>query len=261
MIEIFDGNNVMLRALNDMVLPGQTRMTIRQRYMTALNAAPGTHIWVWDGYRHNDRRKEIYPRYKGNREPMAEDMFSQIQLFRELLCLSNAIQVEADGWEADDLVGALTHKFAARRVPVTINTNDLDYAQLSVLPNVTLNGVRRPDDLPPRWIALYKATVGDPSDNISGIPGFGPKTWEGLKDWWPQLERAIQQGNPGGFAGLPMPKRIATWLSSQDNIDLLQAMLLITHFHPVPDETLAKAIKPGRPDYRAADETMRRYFL
>src|SRR3546814_6748469 len=97
-------------------LPGQKRLSLRQEYQ---RTQTGTHIWVWDGVRHNDRRKAIYPEYKAKREPMAEDHFAQIRLFRELLTLSPAQQFCVDEWEADDVVATLARKLAARGVSVT----------------------------------------------------------------------------------------------------------------------------------------------
>ena len=35
-------------------------------------------------------------------------------------------------------------------------------------------------DFPFEYIDVYKATVGDPSDNIPGAKGFGPKAFEAL---------------------------------------------------------------------------------
>jgi hypothetical protein len=258
MIHIYDGNNVMLRAMSKQLLPSEKPMSMRMRYHTTLAAPLHTQIWVWDGYDHNRRRKEIYPAYKANRTPMAEDMFAQIKLWRELLTLSPGIQIECKGWEADDVI----RQFAGRGTDVTIHTNDLDYAQLEEMPNVTLNGVRKPNSaLTARWIPLYKATRGDPSDNISGIPGFGPKAWDNLGDHWAQFERAIVAGDPAGFVGLPVTKSVANWLLDPDNIAELQNMLLITHFHTVPDDELNAGITVGQTDIPQGEALLSRYFL
>src|SRR3546814_9850279 len=108
---------------------------------------------------------------------MAEDHFAQIRLFRELLTLSPAQQFCVDEWEADDVVATLARKLAARGVSVTCHSNDMDYLQLEANPLITINGIQK-REVQPRWVPLYKALRGDNSDNISGIPGLGPKTWE-----------------------------------------------------------------------------------
>ena len=260
MIDIYDGNNVMRRAMERHLLPMARPMTIRQRYEQMCAAQPGTQIWVWDGYQHNERRREVYPPYKMNREPAAEDIYAQIKLWKELLAMTPATQVTVQGWEADDVISTLARKFARRGISVRIHSNDMDYAQLLRLPNVTLVGVDT-KGVEGRWVALYKALVGDKSDNIAGIPGFGPKRWLELQDHWPQIERAIVQGNVGGFDGIPFKPAVAAWLADASNIKLLQAMLFVTHFDDVPDDELEGGVKEGSINRLAANARMTEFFL
>jgi 5'-3' exonuclease len=260
MIDLYDGNNVMRRAMERGQLPQSTPMTLRQRYEATCNAPSGSQIWVWDGYRHNERRQEIYPRYKTNREPAAENIFAQIGLWKEVLALSPATQITVHGWEADDVISTLTRRFARRGIPTRIHSNDMDYAQLGHYPSVTLVGVDS-KGVHGRWVALYKAMVGDTSDHIAGIPGFGPKRWLEMEDHWPQIERAIIQGTPEGFVGLPFKPAVIAWLASEENIKLLQAMLTVTHFHDVPDDELEGGIKEGKMDRLAAHARLSEFFL
>src|SRR3546814_2455483 len=104
---------------------------------------------------------------------MAEDHFAQIRLVRELVTLSPAQQFCVDEWEADNVVAILARKLAARGVSVTCHSNVMDYLQLEGNPLITINGIQK-REVQPRWVPLYKALRGDNSDNISGIPGFGP---------------------------------------------------------------------------------------
>lgn len=260
MIDLYDGNNVMRRSIEKQMLPTARPMTLRQRYEAACAAPVGSQIWVWDGYQHNERRREIYPAYKMNREPAAENIYAQIKLFREILALSPTTQVTVNGWEADDVISTLARQFARRGVAVRIHSNDMDYAQLTNLPNVTLVGVDN-KGVNGRWVALFKAMVGDKSDNIAGIPGFGPKRWTEMENSWPQIERAIVSGNPAGFVGLPFKPAILAWLQSDDNIKLLQSMLLVTHFYNVPDDELEGGISVGKLDRLAAHARMSEFFL
>jgi DNA polymerase-1 len=260
MIHLYDGNNVMLRAMQKPMI-GQARpMSLRMRYEHCCAQPVGSQIWCWDGFGHNERRREIYPRYKTNRTPMADDMFSQIKLWKKCLTLSTATSIECQGWEADDVVSTLARRFARAGVRVTIHTNDMDYAQLLGLGNVTLDGVNT-KDVPGRWVALYKAMVGDSSDFIAGIPGFGHKRWEAMQDHWPQIERAIAIGDPAGFVGLPFTKAVAAWLTEQENIDLLQNMLLVTHFINVPDDELEAGITHGEFNRAEAHNLLGKFFL
>lgn len=253
MINIYDGNNVMLRSMTNAPVPGQLKLSIRQR----LASATPTDIWVWDGPKHNARRQEIYPPYKMNRQPMAEDMFAQIKLFKDLLVHTSAAQITVDGWEADDVIATLAKTWS---LPITIHTNDADYFQLLRQPNVTLKGPKKtPFD--PRWTCLYKALVGDSSDNIAGISGFGPKAWDKTEGFREELETAIRVGSPHSFHALPLPTPLLRWLALPDAIPTLQSMFLITHMWDVPLEDINAGTTTGTPDQALIDSTLRRFFL
>lgn len=256
-IHLFDGNNVMLRDLDSAT---HQRLGLRQRWEQA-NQPGVLHIWCWDGRNHNDRRKRIYADYKGKRKPMAEDRFAQIHVFRQALEHSNAWQVCCDGWEGDDVIAALVKRFSKRGdIPITIHTNDLDYAQLRSYPQVHLNGVK-PCPCPPHRLALYKAMVGDPSDNICGIPGFGPKAWAALEAYWSAIEKAVDATDIAAIKAVPFKPAHKAWLLDSPNLMLLRAMLTITRFFPVPDEDISKGIKKGVYNFQAMDTLFRRFFL
>lgn len=253
MIDLYDANNIMRRAYEQRgQLPGQRPMSLRMRYE---QECMKQSIWVWDGFDHNARRREVYPKYKTNRSPLAEDVYAHVKLWREILTHTPATQVEVHGWEADDVIGTLVRRYPGR---FRVHTNDMDYAQVGHL--CQLVGVKD-KGVPQRWVCLYKALVGDKSDNIEGIPGFGHKRWEEMEDWWPQIERAVVQGNPAAFVGLPFKPAVQSWLTSEDNVKLLQAMLTVTHFVNVPDDELEGGIRVGQLDRMAAHARLSEFFL
>lgn len=252
MIRVFDGNNVLRRLAEQRdQLAGYIPMNLRLRY----EETRPTDIWVWDGRKHNERRREIYPRYKMNRSPVAEDVYAQIRLWRKILTYSPAMQIEVEGWEADDVIGTLVRKYPHR---CEVHTNDMDYVQIGHL--CKLNGVKD-KGVAPRWIALYKALVGDPSDNIAGIPGFGPKRWLEMEEHWEWIEQAIVSGSPHQFVDLPFKPAVKAWLLEPENVRELQAMLTITHFMNVPDDELEGGISQGTPNRHEANQLFKEYFL
>ena len=118
---------------------------------------------------------------------------------------------ELDKYEADDVLGTLSKQAADKGVDTVIVTGDADTMQL-VAPHVKVlypkagkafsdtalfdaAMVKEKFGVGPEHVADYKAMVGDPSDNIPGIPGIGEKTavkliqqFGGVEDVYKHLE-------------------------------------------------------------------------
>lgn len=258
MIDIYDGMNVMRRTYErKSYMPGETPMSLRMRFEQTCAAAPGSQIWVWDGSQHNERRQAIYPQYKTNRTPMGADVFAQVRLWREVLTHSHAVQITVHGWEADDVIGTLVRRFGGKS-PVNVHTNDMDYGQIGHL--CTLKGVNM-KGVPPQWVTLYKALVGDTSDNIDGVEGFGPGRWLEMKDHWPAIAAAIRCGDSAAFADMPFKPKVKAWMIDPANMAELQAMFTITHFMNVPDDELNGGISVGTVDLMKAHNRLTEFFL
>ncbi len=252
MIELIDANNVLRRDWEH-VDPSTTRA--RMTYMEATT----TQIWVWDGYNHNARRREIYPGYKMNRTPPAEDIFAGLELMREILSHSEATQIEVPGWEADDVIATMAHRYCPK-YPVKIRTNDLDYYQLLHLPNLSLPEVR-PPGFDAKYIPLYKTMVGDPSDNIPGIPGFGPKSFEALKPYWDDMVEAFHLQRWSTLRSLPVKPKQQALLNDEDVIEQLFSYWRIVHMMEVPWELIEENMRAGRHNPVAAEELFTRFML
>ncbi|HXF44245.1 MAG TPA: DNA polymerase [Candidatus Paceibacterota bacterium] len=137
-------------------------------------------------------RDELFREYKAHRPPVEEELIHQLAEARELFRKFGVRSFEEKGLEADDIIASLVSKF--KTVPglkIVILTGDLDTLQLVHKDKVVVqapkkglsetfiyneDAVRARFGVPPRSMTDYKALVGDPSDNIPGIPGIGPKT-------------------------------------------------------------------------------------
>jgi DNA polymerase-1 len=129
-------------------------------------------------------RHQLYPAYKANRSATPEDLKSQFPLVREAAKAMNIATLEQVGYEADDIIATLAKQHASSKV--TIVSSDKDLMQL-VNDQVTMY-----DPIKSKFIGLKEveekfgvtgekllslmALMGDASDNIPGVPGFGPKT-------------------------------------------------------------------------------------
>jgi DNA polymerase-1 len=135
-------------------------------------------------------RHEKFKEYKAKRPPTPKELSLQIPILKEVLESFHIQIFEKEGFEADDLIGTLIH-LAPKEIEKIIVTGDFDTLQL-VSKNVKVyflqKGVKKSlifdekkvrekyGGLSPCQIPDFKALVGDPSDNIIGIEGIGPKT-------------------------------------------------------------------------------------
>ncbi len=135
-------------------------------------------------------RHQEYAAYKGQRLKMEDSLRTQIPLIKELFGRLRIPVYEKPGFEADDIIGTFARQAAAAGLKVEIITGDRDAFQL-VEPKVTvcytkrgITDVERVDEaylqhrygLRPAQLIDLKGLMGDSSDNIPGIPGFGEKT-------------------------------------------------------------------------------------
>ena len=149
----------------------ETGHSIRECLNHVINA-PAPTIVVWDGKDSRKRRRRIYEGYKSKRPPLAEDIRQQFELLEALLHLTSVTSIKVDGFEADDVIAHLAAEWKVG--PVLVYSTDRDLLQL---PNVRLDGDNS-IKCERRYLRLYKTLVGDPSDAIPGIPGFGEKTFK-----------------------------------------------------------------------------------
>lgn len=137
-------------------------------------------------------RKEMFEGYKAQRPKAPDELVAQLIKARELFQKLNIPCFELAGYEGDDIIGTLAEKFGKEKdLQITILTGDMDTLQLvrgkQVVVRAPKKGisetivyddaaVRARYELGPDQMTDYKGLMGDPSDNIPGVPGVGPKT-------------------------------------------------------------------------------------
>ncbi len=136
-------------------------------------------------------RHEAEPEYKAQREAAPDILRQQMGLVREVLDALGIQQIEAAGWEADDLIATLSTKLVERGDTVLIVTGDRDSYQLVKDPSVKVlynkrgvsdyalydeAGIEERTGVTPALYPQYAALRGDNSDNLPGVPGVGEKT-------------------------------------------------------------------------------------
>lgn len=135
-------------------------------------------------------RDEAFPQYKAQREETPEDIRRSVPVIKDIIAAMNIPALQADGFEADDIIGTLAVKAGVLGVETYMLTPDKDYGQL-VRDNVFIFRPRHGGgyekmgpkevcakyaiDSPQRVIDLL-ALMGDSADNFPGCPGVGEKT-------------------------------------------------------------------------------------
>src|SRR5437764_2743593 len=128
-------------------------------------------------------RHDRFEQYKSQRPRTPPDLVVQAALERQVAEVMRIPQVEAPGYEADDLVGTIACRAKAAGYQVLIVTGDLDALQLindQVRVMVTRRGmtdtmvydreaVRARFGLKPEQLTDFNALKGDPSDNLPGV--------------------------------------------------------------------------------------------
>ena len=168
-----------------------------------------SHIAIaWDLSR-NTFRREIYPEYKANRGETMAPLSDQFAICQEVVKALGIAQFMSGTYEADDFCGTLAEKFKPD-IPVFIMTKDNDYLQLVDdktklwlmhssaektdelykkygIDKHTVNApdrcfvydrelIKKEFGIEPENVNSLKGIMGDPSDNIKGVPGVGEAT-------------------------------------------------------------------------------------
>ena len=135
-------------------------------------------------------RSEAYPAYKAQREATPEDIKQSVPIIKNILKAWNIPILEAEGFEADDVIGTLATKAGQQGINTYMLTPDKDYGQL-VSDKVKIYRPRHgggyevmgPEEVKAKYaipsteaVIDLLALMGDSADNFPGCPGVGEKT-------------------------------------------------------------------------------------
>jgi DNA polymerase I len=138
-------------------------------------------------FRHID-----YENYKAGRKGMPEELAVQVPVIKEVLDAMNIARLEKEGFEADDIIGAISLDAENEGLETVVVTGDRDALQLASqktrirIPSTRAgkteineydyNTVVEKYGVSPLQLIEVKGLMGDKSDNIPGVPGIGEKT-------------------------------------------------------------------------------------
>lgn len=205
-------------------------------------------------------RADMFVEYKAQRDRMPDNLRSQIDGVFELFRSANILVLSQEGYEADDIIGTLAVTCQIEHRQIVIISSDKDLCQfvddgcVHIYDAMKRKFMKRSDviekfGVPPEQVRDYLAIVGDSSDNIPGIAGFGPKkavdllskyhTLEGiydhLRDLTPKMQEVLVQERDNAFLSQGLATIVtdlsleeiptspfAPWLQRQEYQDLLR---------------------------------------
>lgn len=150
-------------------------------------------------------RHQIYPEYKTDRPAMHEDLQPQIPVIRQMLSALGIAQVECPGYEADDILATVARRATDLGARCVLVTNDKDCRQL-ISDHCKLYNIRKGEyfdrkSLKEEWgirpdqVVDFQALVGDPVDQIPGVPLIGPKIASQLLAQYGTLENVLDHAH------------------------------------------------------------------
>ncbi len=203
LLVLFDGNNIVHRAFHafEATRPLTVSKTgeivsavygFAQMLLKVINDLKPTCYAIAFDTKAPTFRHRMFDQYKAHRPPAPNELIGQLGRVKQIVEAFNIPIFELDGYEADDILGALSYQASGQGISTIIVTGDADAMQL-VSPRVKVlypkprgsfsntdlydeAAVKQKYGVGPEHIADLKALVGDPSDNIPGVPGIGEKT-------------------------------------------------------------------------------------
>ena len=195
---LFDGNALVHRAFHALppLTVSKTGEMVSAVYGFALmllktiNELKPTHYAIAFDKEAPTFRHQLFDQYKAQRPPTPDELVNQLGRVRQLVEAFRIPIFELDDYEADDVLGTLSHQASRQDIDTIIVTGDADAMQL-VSPKVKVltpkkafgdtmlydeAAVSQKYGVKPGQIADFKGLKGDPSDNIPGVPGVGEKT-------------------------------------------------------------------------------------
>ncbi len=259
---VIDGNSIMNRAFygirlltNKKGMPTNALTGFMNIYLKLLKEEQPDHIAVAFDLHAPTFRHKMYADYKGTRHGMPDELRAQMPVIKQLLAALGVTIVEKEGYEADDIIGTLSHEAERQGGACTISTGDRDSFQL-ITDKVTVRLATNKEDIlytpakiaevygvAPREMLEVKTLMGDSSDNIPGVPGVGEKTALGLIQKYHTVQYIYDN-----LADIEVTKGVRAKLENgRESAELSRRLAEITLEAPVPLDMQEYAVRPGDP--------------
>lgn len=206
---------------------GTSYYFLRQLLMMIEHYTPANIIIAMEGGK--TFRNSLYPEYKGERKQLPIESKTEVTLLKMQLDRMGFDVIEQQGCEADDVIYTVVSHLLDTGREILIHSTDKDILQClsKANPQIKIINTLKSNSSNWQWegnyseagynqaietfgvlpvqIAAFKAIAGDPSDNIPGIPGVGPKAAQKLLEAFGNLDNILAAVNESyekfSFAG------------------------------------------------------------
>ncbi|GAA0730868.1 DNA polymerase I [Clostridium malenominatum] len=254
---LLDGNSLMYRAfyalplltnnegVHTNAIYGFTNMLLKMKEELNPQYVVCTFDRSGPTFRHNE-----YQDYKAGRKKMPPELAEQFPIAKDLLKKLAIDIYEIDGFEADDLIGTISKVAEENGIEVYIVTGDRDALQLASDKTrvvITKKGITEKEiydrtrmieemGVTPTQFIDVKGLMGDPSDNIPGVPGIGEKTAYKLIKEYGSIENLLN--NVENISGKKVKENLM-----EHREDAIFSKKLATIIREVPIDVDLEAIK------------------
>ncbi len=207
--------------------------------MRLLRELQAKHVGViFDAARANFRN-DIYAEYKANRDETPPDLIPQFPLIRDATRAFGFEPLEAEGYEADDLIATYARVGREAGLNVVIVSSDKDLMQLVRDGVVMFDPIKQKPlaqaevfekfGVTPDKVVDVQALCGDPTDNVPGVRGIGVKTAAELINQFGTLEALLDN-----LSQIKQPKRRETLEQNADLARISKQLVRLDDHSPLP---------------------------
>lgn len=193
---------------------------------------------IFDAARDNFRN-QIFAEYKANRDSTPEDLIPQFPLIREATRMFGFTPIEAEGYEADDLIATYARQAETAGSEAIIVSSDKDLMQLvsdkiSMLDpmknkTISFQEVFEKFGVSPDRVIDVQALAGDKIDNVPGVPGIGVKIAAQLIDEYGDLTSLLENAEK-----IKQPKRRQNLIDYADMARISYKLVKLEDKAPLP---------------------------
>ncbi|MFT7144859.1 MAG: DNA polymerase-1, partial [bacterium] len=194
-------------------------------------------------------RHDLYSEYKAHRKEVDEEMKIQIPMLEPLVQAFGIVTLKVDGFEADDIIATLAHKYN-EETEVVIVSSDKDLMQLvnddvsmfDTMKDLHIKAEQVFDkfSVTPDKVIEVQSLIGDASDNIPGVKSIGPKTASKLIDQFGSLENLY-----ANIDQVEREKLKQSLLENKDNAFLSKKLVTLSHEVPLSQSLESLVYSPN----------------